>query len=176
MGSPLPSVAIILVAAILLWQFPRDTSIGLHIYATGDNPHAARVTGVSLWASYAWAFGLGGLFSGLAGIVLSAQTSSVDPHIDDPFTLSSIAAAVVGGVSFFGGDGKVVGSIAGAVVIGILVSLLVFQGVSSFWQGVVEGVILVIVVAITTWRRGAGLSGLATRARGVAQLQTEETP
>lgn len=164
--GPVPMMAVILLFCFLLWGYLRSTRIGLLIYSVGSNPVGARATGLSSWLAHAWAYGLSGFFAGLAGVALSAQTSSGNSHIGDPLTLSSIAAAVLGGVSFFGGEGKMAGSVAGAIVLGMLVNLLFYAGFTSFYQYIAEGVILLIVVGFTLWRRGGSLS--ASRMRGAA--------
>lgn len=166
-----PMVAVLLVICFAAWGHLRKTRTGLRIYAVGDGARAAQVTGLSVPAAHAWAFGLAGILSGLAGLVLSAQTGSGDPNIGDPFTLSSIAAAVLGGVSFFGGEGRMSGSVAGAVVIGMLVNLLLYANVSSFYQYIVQGAILIAVVAFTTWRKGVSLAALAARGQGATELR-----
>jgi ribose transport system permease protein len=146
--GPVPNVAILLVACFVVWSHFRRTRAGLHIYALGANTRAARASGLSPVRVYAVAHGLAGCLVGLAAVVISAQTSSGDPGIGAPFTLASFAAAVLGGVSFFGGRGKMVGAIAGAVVIGMLVNLLLYAGVSSFYEDIGEGVLLVLAVSI----------------------------
>jgi ribose transport system permease protein len=166
-----PMVAVLLVICFLAWGHLRRTRTGLRIYAAGDAARAAQVTGLSVPAAHAWAFGLAGVLAGLAGLVLSCQTSSGDPSIGDPFTLSAIAAAVLGGVSFFGGEGRMAGSVAGAVVIGMLVNLLLYANVSSFYQYIVQGAILIAVVAFTTWRKGVSLAALASGGQGATELR-----
>jgi ribose transport system permease protein len=165
--GPLPLMVVILIVCFVIWGYLRSTSVGLLIYAVGDNPNGARATGLSSWSAHAWAYGLAGVLAGLAGIIMSAQTGSGDPHIGDPFQLSSIAAAVLGGISFFGGRGKMAGSVAGAIVLGMLVNLLFYAGFASFYQYVAEGVILVVVVGLTSWRNGS----LASLSRPKAKEQ-----
>ncbi|HEY4385537.1 MAG TPA: ABC transporter permease [Ktedonobacteraceae bacterium] len=152
--GPIPLMAVILILCFVVWGYLRSTRIGLLIYSVGNNPKGARATGLSLLAAHAWAYGLAGVFAGLAGIILSAQTGSGDPSIGTPFQLSSIAAAVLGGISFFGGSGKMAGCVAGGIVLGLLVDLLFYAGFASFYQYVAEGVILVLVVGVAAWRGG----------------------
>lgn len=151
--SGVPIVIALIVIALLLWLAVRRSPTGLRIYAVGNAPAAARLTGLSVIRPHVWAFGLGGLFAGLGGIVLSAQTGSGDAVIGTPFTLSSIAAAVIGGVSLFGGKGRMAGAVAGAVIIAMLSNLLQYAGVASFAQYIVQGAILLAIVCFTAWRR-----------------------
>jgi ribose transport system permease protein len=169
--GPVPMVALVLIACFAAWSQFRRTRAGLRLYAAGDAARAARVTGLSVVRAHAWGFGLAGVLAGLGGLVLSAQTGSGDPDIGAPFTLASIAAAVLGGVSFFGGEGRMAGSVAGAVVIGMLVNLLLYANVSSFYQYIVQGAILIAVVAFTAWRRGVSLAALAVGGRGASELR-----
>jgi ribose transport system permease protein len=164
--GPVPLMAVILLLCFVLWGYLRSTRVGLLIYAVGSNPKGARATGLSTRAAHAWTYGLAGVFAGLAGIVLSAQTSSGNAHIGDPLTLASIAAAVLGGISFFGGEGKMAGSVAGAIVLGMLVDLLFYAGFTSFYEYIAEGVILLLVVGFSFWRRSS--SGRIPRLPGGA--------
>lgn len=141
-----PLVGILLLLCCAVWWFLRGTRGGLRIYAVGARPAAARTSGLSPVRAHALAYGFAGLLTGLAALVVSAQTGSGDPLIGNPFTLTSIAAAVLGGVAFTGGEGKIAGAVAGAVVMGMIVNLLLYAGVSSFYQYVVEGIVLLLAV------------------------------
>jgi ribose transport system permease protein len=147
-SGPIPNVAIWLVAAFVVWAYLRRTRSGLHIYAVGANRAVARASGLSPLPVYVFTYGLSGCFVGLAAVVISAQTVSGDPTIGTPFTLASFAAAVLGGVSFFGGRGKVTGAVGGGVVMGMLVYLLLYLGISSSYAEVAEGLLLVLAVSI----------------------------
>jgi ribose transport system permease protein len=163
--GPVPSVAVWLVACFAGWSYFRHTASGLRLYATGISVSAARASGLSPLKVYAVTYGIAGVFVGLAGLVLTAEGTSGDPTIGDPFTLASIAAAVIGGVSFFGGKGKMVGAVAGGVIMGLFVNLLTYSGVSSFYQDVGEGVLLLLAVSLVLIRshfgavRPAGFGG-----------------
>jgi ribose transport system permease protein len=148
-----PIVVVLIALVLIAWATLRRSPAGLRLYAVGNNPMAARLSGLSVIRGHMLAYGLGAGCSALAGIVLSAQTSSGDPNIGTPFTLSSVAAAIIGGISLFGGRGRVAGAVAGAIVIGMLNNLLLYAGVSSFFQYVVQGGMLLLIVGFTTWRR-----------------------
>jgi ribose transport system permease protein len=91
---------------------------------------------------------LSAFFAGLAGVIMSMNTGSGDPTIGVPFTLNTIAAAVVGGVSLAGGRGTIAGPIAGALVVSFIGNLLFSIGVNSYWQYVVTGAVLIVAIAI----------------------------
>ena len=91
---------------------------------------------------------LSAFFAGLAGVIMSMNTGSGDPTIGVPFTLNTIAAAVVGGVSLAGGRGTIAGPIAGALVVSFIGNLLFSMGVNSYWQYVVTGAVLIVAIAI----------------------------
>jgi ribose transport system permease protein len=153
-GVAVPAVAI--VVAVALWKLVRSTRFGLALYAVGGNEHGAYASGIDTRRTKILAYGLAGLFVGLAGIGLAVQTGSGDPTIGTPYTLNSIAVAVLGGISFFGGVGQMRGTILGALLLGLLTNVLLFTGISTFYQMILQGVVLVVAVAVKT---------LATRER-----------
>jgi ribose transport system permease protein len=136
------------LVVLALWGWFKRTPSGLQLYAVGNNEEAARAAGVRVpWARLS-AYALAGVFTALAGIALSVQTSTGDPTVGVPYTLSSIAGAVVGGVSFFGGRGTLRGALAGAIILGALTNLLFFLGISQFVQYIVEGLVLIVALVI----------------------------
>ncbi|MEW2399645.1 ABC transporter permease [Streptomyces sp. NPDC046862] len=148
-GIALPAVAVAFTLA--LWKLLRTTRHGLALYAVGGNEHGAYASGLHTRGVKIGGYALAGVFTGLAGIGLAIQTGSADPTIGTPYTLNSIAASVLGGISFFGGVGKMRGTVLGALVIGLLTNLLLFTGISPFYQLVVQGVILVVALALKTY-------------------------
>jgi ribose transport system permease protein len=153
-GIALPALAIIV--ALALWKLVRTTRFGLALYAVGGNEHGAYASGIDTRRIKILAYGFAGLFTGLAGIGLAIQTGSGDPNIGAPYTLNSIAVAVLGGISFFGGVGRMRATLLGALLLGLLTNLLLFTGISTFYQLILQGVVLVVAVAVKT---------LATRER-----------
>lgn len=153
-GIALPAVAV--VVALALWKLVRTTRFGLALYAVGGNEHGAYANGIDTRRIKIASYGFAGLFTGLAGIGLAIQTGSGDPNIGAPYTLNSIAVAVLGGISFFGGVGRMRATLLGALLLGLLTNLLLFTGVSTFYQLILQGVVLVVAVAVKT---------LATRER-----------
>ena len=148
-GLALPAIAI--VVAVALWKLVKTTRLGLAIYAVGGNEHGAFASGLNTRAIKISAYALAGVFVGLAGIGLAIQTGSADPTIGAPYTLNSIAASVLGGISFFGGVGRLRGTLLGALLIGLLANLLLFSGISSFYQLIVQGLVLIAAVTAKTF-------------------------
>lgn len=148
-GLALP--AIVIAVALVLWKLVAKTRLGLSLYAVGGNEHGAFATGLDVRAIKISGYALAGLFTGLAGIGLAIQTGSADPTIGAPYTLNSIAASVLGGISFFGGVGRMRGTILGALFIGLLTNLLLFSGISSFYQLIIQGLILIAAITVKTF-------------------------
>ncbi|MEU1184236.1 ABC transporter permease [Streptomyces sp. NPDC005820] len=148
-GIALPAVALGVVLAG--WKLLRTTRHGLAHYAVGGNEHGAYAGGLHTRRVKISGYALAGVFTGLAGIGLAVQTGSADPTIGAPYTLNSIAASVLGGISFFGGVGRMRGTVLGALVIGLLTNLLLFTGISPFYQLILQGVILVVALTLKTY-------------------------
>ena len=148
-GLALPAIAI--VGAAVLWKLVKTTRLGLALYAVGGNEHGAYASGLNTRAIKISGYALAGVFVGLAGIGLAIQTGSADPTIGAPYTLNSIAASVLGGISFFGGVGRLRGTLLGALLIGLLANLLLFSGISSFYQLIVQGLVLIVAVTAKTF-------------------------
>jgi len=142
--------ATVVAIALLGWLAFRKTRFGLATYAVGGNPHGAFANGLRVRAVTIGAYALAGIFVGLAGVGLAVQTGSGDPTLGTPYTLNSIAAAVLGGISFFGGVGKMAGAVIGALVIGVLSNVLLFTGVSPFYQLVLQGAVLIVAIGLRT--------------------------
>lgn len=147
-----------LVLVLLLWKYVSRTRFGLSIYAIGANEHGAFASGIDTRRVRIGAYGLAGLFAGFAGVLLTIQTGTGDANLGAPYTLNSIAAAILGGVSFLGGVGRMRGVVLGAITVAVLPLLLLFIGVSPFYQLVVQGGILIVAFAskhLFAPRRGA---------------------
>lgn len=144
--AAVPAGVVLIAIALAAWKFLKNTRFGTAVYATGDNSYGAFVSGVATNRVRVLAYTLAGALVGLAGLGLSGQTGTGDPNIGTPYTLNTIAASVLGGISFFGGQGQVKGTVIGAVIIGSLMNILFFSGLSPFYQYVVQGLILVFAV------------------------------
>ena len=121
---------------------------GRHVYATGGNKTAAELSGIITGRVIVWVYTLAGLLSGLAGIVLSSRVMSGSPSTGQGYELDAIAAVVIGGTRLTGGVGTIFGTIIGALIIGVMNNGLDLLNVSSYWQQIVKGIIIVVAVVL----------------------------
>lgn len=149
----IPFSLIMIAALILLWLYAKRTAFGLSLYSVGSNEKAAHLNGISIMKVKVMAYGLSGLFAAFAGIYRTAQVASGSPTAGIPFVMTSIAAAVIGGTSISGGVGGVIGSVVGVFIIRSITDLLVFMKVSSYWTSLVQGLLLLVAVAITSYAK-----------------------
>jgi ribose transport system permease protein len=145
LGNRIPYNALVwvVVAVVVLWIL-RRTGLGRITYAVGDNPIAARLSGVRIWQVHLVLYTLAGLLAALAGILLAGRTGAVDLQLASTFLLPSVAAAVIGGTSIFGGVGSYSGTILGALILSVLNSMLTFLNVGQAIQQVVYGLIVLL--------------------------------
>lgn len=143
-----PGTLIFVALLVVLWLIFRRTPIGVAIYAIGNDQEAARANGVRIIQTRVSAYVIGGMFAAAAGLFLAATTTGGDATAGDNFTLTSIAAAFLGGTTIFGGRGSALGSIAGAFVLSILISVLFFAGINPLYQSFYQGFFLIIAVVI----------------------------
>ena len=136
----------LLMALILFWSWFRATGLGIAIQATGSSERAAFLSGVSIARINLLTYGLSGLFAAAASLYLTTQTGAGSPTIGKDYILLSVAAAVIGGVSLFGGRGHLLGTLIGAIILTLIGNLVFVLHVSSYWQPVVSGVILLVAV------------------------------
>ena len=133
-----------LVAFIVTTRMP----FGRHVYAIGGNERAAELSGVRISLTKTIVYSISGFCSALVGLIIASQLVAAHPATGDSFELNAIAAVVLGGTSLAGGRGSMGGTLIGAFVIGVLGDGLVMMGVSSFWQKVVKGSVIVLAVII----------------------------
>lgn len=151
-GLPVP-VLILAASFALFWFVLRYTSFGRYIYAVGGNERSARTSGIrTRWVIFA-VYAISGLLSGLAGIILAARTTSALPQAGVAYELDAIAAVVIGGTSLSGGVGTLTGTLAGALIIGVINNGLDLLGVSSYYQQLIKGAIIVLAVLLDVSRR-----------------------
>jgi methyl-galactoside transport system permease protein len=144
-----PTIIVIAVAvALIIFVILNKTRLGKNIYAIGGNPDAAVVSGVSVRKNLMLIYAIGGLCYGLAGALLAARTGGATNNYGQMYELDAIAAAVIGGVSVWGGVGKVGGMITGVLIFEVMNNGLVVLGVSAYWQQIVKGIIIVVAVGL----------------------------
>ncbi|WP_368871525.1 ABC transporter permease subunit [Staphylococcus haemolyticus] len=146
-GIPVPAVTMIIVFVILLIILQK-TTFGRHTYAIGGNEVAAKISGIKVNKIKILIYGISGLMSALAGDILTSRLNSAQPTAGTSYELDAIAAVVLGGTSLTGGKGRIVGTLIGVLIIGVLNNGLNLLGVSSFYQQVVKGVVILIAVLI----------------------------
>jgi ribose transport system permease protein len=145
---PVP-VFILLVFFALGWITLNYTRFGRHVFAVGDNDEAARLLGLNIDRTTIGVYALSGAMAGLAGVILAARLGAGNPVEGFGWELSAIAAVVVGGTLLAGGQGSVVSTLVGVLLLGVIFNLFNLEGqISPWWQLVLRGVILLIVVVV----------------------------
>jgi ribose transport system permease protein len=149
-----PNVVLItLVVIILIWFMLSKTQFGQHLYAIGGNYEASMRAGIPVKRALIKVYVISALLAGIAGVLWSTRFTSGDSNAGIPTLLFAIAAAVIGGTSMFGGEGTIIGTMIGAIIIGTIQYGLVIVGVSSFWQYLAVGIIVVIAVIVDQFGR-----------------------
>ncbi|HWR43858.1 ABC transporter permease subunit [Sporomusa sp.] len=146
-GIPVPVVimALIFIAAYFLL---KKNQLGRYIYAIGGNEEAARLSGIGTKKILVTVYTLSGLLAGLSGIILTSRLNSAQPTAGMGFELDAIAAVVLGGTSLAGGLGTIGGTLVGAMIIGVLDNGLNLLNVSSFYQQVAKGLVILLAVLL----------------------------
>jgi ribose transport system permease protein len=144
---PIPVIWMALMFAVI-WFVLKKTVFGRHVYAVGGNEEASRLSGVSVDRVKIWVYTLSGAMSAMAGIILTSRLNSAQPTAGAGYELDAIAAVVLGGTSLTGGRGWIFGTLVGALLIGVLNNGLNLLGVSSFYQQVIKGVVILLAVLI----------------------------
>ncbi len=147
--------------AVLRWTY-----FGRDVYAVGGNIEAARLSGINTTATIVAAYGVVGACAALAGVVQAGRLGASSPDVGAEIPLSAAAAVLLGGTSFLGGIGGVTGTAVGVLFIGTLQNGLAIKGVSSFWQQIVTGVILIVAVGIDRIQQSPQGLVLRRRVRG----------
>jgi ribose transport system permease protein len=177
----LPAAAIVVAGGLLVWGLVKRTRFGTAIYAVGSDPEAAHAVGISTEWTRFFAFVLGGLFYGAAGVFIGAQTGSADPLVGDPLLLQTFTAVVLGGTLLGGGRGGALGSVIGAYTLMLMINILLSLDVSAYYSTIAEGVVLILAVlgaslgresVIVESLRRAGL-WMRARAEGVSASQVQ---
>jgi fructose transport system permease protein len=147
---------LMIIVYALVWRALADTAPGRHVYAVGNNPEAARLTGISVDQVLIGVYTLAGLFYGIAAVLSVARTGVGDPQAGQTENLDAITAVVLGGTSLFGGRGILLGSLVGAVIVGVFRNGLTLMGVASVYQTLITGILVILAVAADQMsRKGA---------------------
>jgi erythritol transport system permease protein len=168
LGLPV-AIWIMIILALLVAVLLRSTAFGRWLYATGGNERATQLTGVPVQRVKTIVYMVSGACAAMSGLIIASELTSAAPQAGDSFELNAIAAVVIGGAALSGGRGTVRGTLVGAFVIGFLADGLVILGVSTFWQIVIKGTVIVVAVILDQsqqrfQRRGAAASAVAVAA------------
>jgi fructose transport system permease protein len=139
-----------------VWFWLRETASGRHVYAVGNNPEATRLVGIPPERVILGVYALSGVFYGIASVLSVARTGVGDPNAGQTEALDAITAVVLGGTSLFGGRGVVLGTLIGAVVVGVLRNGLTLMGVSSVYQVLITGILVILAVTVDQLSRKGG--------------------
>lgn len=147
LGIPVPVwiSGIIVVAAVIL---TNKTRLGRYIYAIGGNESAAKLSGINISKIKMIVYAIAGGLAAIGGLIVTSRLDSAQPNAGISYELDSIAAVVIGGTSLAGGRGSILGTVLGAIIIGVLNNGLVLLNVSPFWQQVVKGGVILLAVII----------------------------
>ena len=146
---------LLIALAIVVWYVLNRTAYGRHLYATGDDPEAARLAGINTDHILLSVYVLAGLISAIAGWALIGRIGAISPTAGENANLDSITAVVIGGTSLFGGRGSVVGTLIGALIVGVFRSAVSLAGLDVLWQQFAIGVLIIVAVALDQWIRRA---------------------
>ncbi len=152
-GGFLPSPVVILLFAIAFCLVLSRLKGFRHLYAVGGNERAAKSSGVNVLRTKIFAFFISGAFTSLAALCVIGQTATGDARSGQGFTLNSVAAAVIGGISFSGGKGNYVGAFLGGIILGLLTNIIYFANITSFYQELMKGVIIIVALLVGAFPR-----------------------
>jgi fructose transport system permease protein len=144
------------VLYIGFWLWLRDTGAGRHVYAVGNNPEATRLVGIATDRVLLQVYVVAGILYGVAALLAVSRTGVGDPNAGKTENLDAITAVVLGGTSLFGGRGLILGSLVGAIVIGVLNNGLTLLGVDSVYQVLITGILVILAVTVDQLSRKGG--------------------
>lgn len=154
-GLPVP-VIILGITFLIFWFILKYTTFGRYVYAVGGNERSAKTSGIGTRRVIFTVYAISGLLAALAGQILAARTTSALPQAGVAYELDAIAAVVIGGTSLSGGVGTLSGTLVGALIIGVINNGLDLMGVSSYYQQVIKGTIIVAAVLLDVSRKKPG--------------------
>ena len=143
------SIIAFLITAFIL----KETKFGINVYAVGSNYEAAVYSGINVKRTVTWVYTLSGFLSAAAGIVLTSRVNSGQPILGEGMELDAIASVVIGGTAMSGGQGGIIGTVIGCLIILFLRNGLNLMAVSAFWQKVVIGIVILIAVLVDKYQQ-----------------------
>jgi ribose transport system permease protein len=152
--GPVPvQVIVMAVVVILAWIFTKYTVVGRNIYAVGNNPRAASLTCINTSRTSILVYVICGLMCSIVGLIMMGQLKQAGPSYGSGYELDAIAAAVIGGISMSGGEGRIFGVTVGAILMALLRNLFVQITVPGYWQTVVLGLVIIASVSVDALRK-----------------------
>lgn len=151
----IPWLVIIAIAVVAIsWFILRRTVLGLRIYSVGGNPEAARLSGIRVWGIEMFVYVISGFLAGLGAVMSAARLYAANGlQMGQSYELDAIAAVILGGTSFVGGVGSIIGTLVGALIIAVLTNGLVLLGVSDVWQYIIKGLVIIGAVTLDRYRQ-----------------------
>lgn len=144
---PIPVLITIVIAIIAIYVLTQ-TRFGRYLYALGGNEESAKLSGINTDKIKVMTYAISGFMAAVAGVIITSRIGSASPNAGTGFELDAIAAVVIGGTSLAGGEGKVTGTIIGALIIGVLNNGLNLMNVSPFYQSIVKGLVILLAVLL----------------------------
>ncbi|MDR0655637.1 MAG: ABC transporter permease [Treponema sp.] len=155
------SILIMILLVIITAYIAKKTPFGRHVYAVGGNENAARLSGIQVKKVKTIVFMICGGCAAMVGLIISSELVASHPATGESYEMNAIAATVLGGTSLAGGRGSIGGAVLGAFVIGVLNDGMVMMGISSFWQTVIRGIVIILAVILDQLQnRGPGRSNV----------------
>ncbi|MGP4702966.1 ABC transporter permease [Agrobacterium cavarae] len=152
LSVPVPVIVFLVSGLLLIWLLTQ-TRFGRNIFAVGGNRDAALLVGIKVKFIEFMVFGLAGMFAALAGILFASRMDAGQPSVGEGWLMGAITAAILGGTSLRGGQGSIVGTMLGAMLLTVLANGTVLLNVSGFWQRVIVGGVVLIAVLVDLFRR-----------------------
>lgn len=154
--GPVPfPVVVFAVIVLIAWFVLNRTYFGRYIYALGGSPEAARLAGINVNTMRIVVFGICGFITAIASMLMLSRTNSAQPGAGSSYPFDCMTAAVLGGISFAGGEGNIGGAVVGVLIIGVLNNGLQLMGMDANWQGVIKGIVLIAAVGIDCYQSKA---------------------
>jgi len=153
----IPIPVIVLVLAVILGSFIlNSTYFGRYFYAMGGNEEAARLSGISINKLKVAVYTISGFFAGISGVILLSRVNSAQPNAATGYEFDVMTAAVLGGISIKGGEGKIIGVFIGVLIMGVLSNGLILMNVGDYYQNVIKGLVLILAVAFDSMQNLSG--------------------
>ena len=140
------------IATVIMWILWNKTKFGKNLFAVGGNPEAARVSGVNVPATLIIIYALSGIYYAFGGFLEAGRIGSATNNLGNMYEMDAIAACVIGGVSFYGGVGRISGVITGVIILTVINYGLTYVGVNPYWQYIIKGAIIIVAVAFDSMK------------------------